>query len=119
MTSLAVDGKVAASTQNQALSALLFLYREVLQQEVPWLDESQEDFVRARFLHKVIIALGLFGIPLMALAQERGAPARIGVLGSCHPKTLPTSLPSAKGSASTAALRARTSPSTHDGRGET
>ena len=31
LTSLAVQGKVAASTQNQALSALLFLYREVLQ----------------------------------------------------------------------------------------
>ncbi len=30
LTSLAVQGKVAASTQNQALSALLFLYREVL-----------------------------------------------------------------------------------------
>jgi hypothetical protein len=30
LTSLAVRGKVAASTQNQALSALLFLYREVL-----------------------------------------------------------------------------------------
>jgi integron integrase len=38
LTSLAVDGKVAASTQNQALSALLFLYRVVLELEVPWLD---------------------------------------------------------------------------------
>ena len=44
LSSLAVDGNVAASTQNQALSALLFLYREVLDQEVPWLDEV----VRAR-----------------------------------------------------------------------
>ncbi len=38
LTSLAVDGKVAAATQNQALSALLFLYRDVLQQKIPWLD---------------------------------------------------------------------------------
>jgi len=38
LTSLAVDGKVAASTQNHALSALLFLYRAVLEVEVPWLD---------------------------------------------------------------------------------
>ena len=30
LTSLAVDGRVAASTQNQALNALLFLYRVVL-----------------------------------------------------------------------------------------
>jgi putative ABC transport system substrate-binding protein len=45
--------------------------------------------VRARFLHKVIIALGLFGIPLMALAQERGAPARIGVLWQLSPEDTP------------------------------
>ena len=44
LSSLAVEGKVAASTQNQALSALLFLYRYVLHQELPWL----EDVVRAR-----------------------------------------------------------------------
>ncbi|PIW70903.1 MAG: integron integrase, partial [Hydrogenophilales bacterium CG12_big_fil_rev_8_21_14_0_65_61_21] len=37
-THLAVDGNVSASTQNQALSALLFLYREVLGMELPWLD---------------------------------------------------------------------------------
>lgn len=41
---LAVDRSVAASTQNQALSALLFLYREVLDQDLPWLD----DLVRAQ-----------------------------------------------------------------------
>jgi integron integrase len=39
LTTLAVRGKVAASTQNQALSALLFLYRHVLDTDVPWLDE--------------------------------------------------------------------------------
>jgi integron integrase len=39
LTSLAVDRKVAASTQNQALSALLFLYRDVLHHDVPWLDD--------------------------------------------------------------------------------
>lgn len=38
LTHLATHGKVAASTQNQALSALLFLYREVLQQNLPWLE---------------------------------------------------------------------------------
>ncbi|MDO8813161.1 MAG: integron integrase [Gallionella sp.] len=35
---LAVERSVAASTQNQAKSALLFLYKEVLQIELPWLD---------------------------------------------------------------------------------
>ena len=38
LTHLAVAGHVAASTQNQAKSAILFLYREVLEQELPWLD---------------------------------------------------------------------------------
>jgi integron integrase len=41
LTHLAVDGEVAASTQNQAKSALLFLYREVLGIELPWLDNVQ------------------------------------------------------------------------------
>lgn len=35
---LATVGQVSASTQNQALSALLFLYREVLEITLPWLD---------------------------------------------------------------------------------
>ena len=39
LTHLAVKGKVAASTQNQAKSALLFLYRDVLEIELPWLDD--------------------------------------------------------------------------------
>jgi integron integrase len=38
LTALAVQGRVSASTQNQALSALLFLYRQVLGVELPWLD---------------------------------------------------------------------------------
>ena len=38
LSHLATEGRVAASTQNQALSALLFLYREVLAVELPWLD---------------------------------------------------------------------------------
>jgi integron integrase len=37
LTHLARAGNVAASTQNQALSALLFLYKEVLKQEIGWL----------------------------------------------------------------------------------
>lgn len=39
LTHLAAERKVSASTQNQAKSALLFLYREVLGVELPWLDE--------------------------------------------------------------------------------
>ena len=38
LTHLAVGAKVSASTQNQALQALLFLYRQVLDVELPWLE---------------------------------------------------------------------------------
>lgn len=39
LSNLAVERNVAASTQNQALAALLFLYREVLSVNLPWLDK--------------------------------------------------------------------------------
>jgi hypothetical protein len=39
LSHLAVTDHVAASTQNQALSALLFLYREVLELDLPWMSE--------------------------------------------------------------------------------
>jgi integron integrase len=41
LTHLAVAGQVSASTQNQAMSALLFLYKEVLVQTLPWLDNIE------------------------------------------------------------------------------
>lgn len=41
LTHLATDRNVTASTQNQALAAILFLYREVLKIELPWLDDMQ------------------------------------------------------------------------------
>jgi integron integrase len=44
LSHLATEGQVAASTQNQALSALLFLYREVLNTRLPWM----ENIKRAR-----------------------------------------------------------------------
>ena len=39
LTYLAAERDVAAATQNQALSALLFLYAEVLEMQLPWLSE--------------------------------------------------------------------------------
>ena len=53
LTGLATHGRVAASTQNQALSALLFLYRVVLGIELPWLDEV----VRAKRPRRVPVVL--------------------------------------------------------------
>lgn len=44
LTHLAVDRKVSASTQGQALCGILFLFRHVLELELPWLD----DVVRAK-----------------------------------------------------------------------
>ena len=44
LSHLATEMNVAASTQNQAFSALLFLYQEVLKQRLPWID----DIVRAK-----------------------------------------------------------------------
>ena len=41
LTHLARDLNVAASTQNQALSALLFLYQEVLKHEIGWLEKVE------------------------------------------------------------------------------
>ncbi len=49
LSTLATKGQVAASTQNQALSALLFLYREVLKVDLPWM----ENVIRARCSQRV------------------------------------------------------------------
>lgn len=49
LTHLAVDRKVSASTQNQALNALIFLYRHVLKTEVGEI----ENLVRAKRLQRI------------------------------------------------------------------
>ncbi|HNP96874.1 MAG TPA: phage integrase N-terminal SAM-like domain-containing protein, partial [Cyclobacteriaceae bacterium] len=41
LTYLANDRHVSSSTQNQALSAILFLYRDVLVLKLPWLDSFE------------------------------------------------------------------------------
>ena len=58
LTGLAVQGQVAASTQSQALSALLFLYRNVLgMEELPWL----EGVVRAKQPSRIPVVLSRGG----------------------------------------------------------
>jgi site-specific recombinase XerD len=49
LTHLAVKGRVASSTQNQAFSAILFMYKEVLKIELPWL----KDVTRAKRSEKI------------------------------------------------------------------
>jgi len=53
LSSLALEGQVASSTQNQALSALLFLYRDVLGVDLPWM----EDVVRAKRPQRLPVVL--------------------------------------------------------------
>jgi hypothetical protein len=50
LTMLAAERRVSSSTHNQALSALLFLYREVLGAELPWLDGLQRPRGPSAFL---------------------------------------------------------------------
>ncbi len=66
---LAVRDKVAASTQNQALSALLFLYREVLGLQLPW----QEDVIRAKRPQRLPVVLSQEEVRRL-LAQMEGRP---------------------------------------------
>lgn len=53
LTGLAATGRVSASTQNQALAALLFLYRDVLNVDVPWMDK----LVRAKRSRRIPVVL--------------------------------------------------------------
>jgi integron integrase len=83
LSSLAVDGRVAASTQNQALSALLFLYRDVLEADLPWLD----GIVRAKRPERLPVVLTrdevravlqrLEGVPRLMACLLYGAGLRV------------------------------------------
>jgi integron integrase len=75
LSSLAVEGNVAASTQNQALSALLFLYRDVLDQDLPWLD----DVVRAKRPARIPVVLTRDEVRTVLL-QMHGVPRLMAML---------------------------------------
>jgi site-specific recombinase XerD len=84
---LAVQRKVAASTQNQALSALVFLYRQVLRQDFDWLDNLERAKKPARLpvvlteneVHSILAHLdGQFAIWLRVTIDGMPAPAREG-----------------------------------------
>lgn len=49
LSHLAVRRNVAAATQNQALHALLFLYRNALKIELPWLNDVEAPSVHSVF----------------------------------------------------------------------
>ena len=75
LTFLAVEGRVAASTQNQAKSALLFLYKEVLGVELPWLDGIE----RARSPVRLPVVLTREEVARV-LARMQGVHRTIGLL---------------------------------------
>jgi integron integrase len=68
LTHLAVNEHVSASTQNQALQALLFLYRQVLEIDLPWL----ENVTRARRPKRLPVVLTVAEVRSV-LAQLDGA----------------------------------------------
>ena len=67
LTRLAVHGNVSPSTQNQALAALLFLYREVLGQELAWMEEIR----RAKKPQRLPVVLSRSEVAAL-LGQLRG-----------------------------------------------
>lgn len=69
LTHLARDRNVASSTQNQALSALLFLYKDVLKQEIGWLENVE----RARRPAKMPVVLSRAEIKRV-FAHMHGVP---------------------------------------------
>jgi integron integrase len=75
LTSLAVDGDVSASTQNQALSAILFLYRQVLGFHLEWL----ADVVRAKRPLRLPVVLAREEVARL-LGKLEGAPRLIASL---------------------------------------
>ena len=75
LTALAVEGHVSASTQNQALAALAFLYRDVLQQPL----SPVEGVVRSKRPTRLPVVLTRQEVGLV-LAQLRGVPRLVSTL---------------------------------------
>ena len=74
LTMLATERRVSASTHNQALSALLFLYREVLAIDLPWLDDinrpAQKRRIPSVLTKEEVAALFQFLEPDMRLLAQ-------------------------------------------------
>ena len=75
LSSLATERNVSASTQNQALSALLFLYRSVFDVDLPWLDE----LVRARVRRRLPVVMTRDEVATV-LSTLNGMPRLVSML---------------------------------------
>jgi integron integrase len=71
LSSLATAGRVSASTQNQALAALLFLYATVLGRTLPWMD----DLVRAKRPERLPVVLTRGEV--CSILQRLGGPTSL------------------------------------------
>jgi integron integrase len=75
LSHLAVAGNVTASTQNQAKSALLFLYKEVLGADLPWLDKIESAKTSKRL--PVVLTRAEVGEVLSRLEGTHGLIAQL------------------------------------------
>ena len=84
LTALAVNNQVSASTQNQALAAILFLYRDVLEIDLPWLTDA----IRAKRPQRLPVVLSrdevqqvlarLSGTEWLVVSMLYGSGMRLG-----------------------------------------
>ncbi len=84
LTHLAVERNVSASTQNQALAAILYLYKNIVVKEIGWLD----DVIRARRTKRLPVVFtknevneilrNLDGIPYLICSLLYGSGLRLG-----------------------------------------
>ena len=75
LTYLAVQRHVSSSTQNQALSAILFLYRDVLVMDLPWLDS----FERSKKPKRLPVVLTIQEVQAL-LREADSAPVPINLI---------------------------------------
>ena len=75
LSHLAVSRGVSPATQNQALAAILFLYTQVLERELPWLD----DVIRAKPRRHVPVVLSIEEVTalLAVVGQATYLPASL------------------------------------------
>ncbi|MBU0560882.1 MAG: phage integrase N-terminal SAM-like domain-containing protein [Bacteroidetes bacterium] len=84
LTYLAVTRRVSASTQNQALSALLYLYKNIIKTEIGWL----QDVIRARNSSRIPVVFtkaevreifrNIEGVPKIVCSLLYGSGLRLG-----------------------------------------
>lgn len=99
LSRLATEDQVAAGTQNQALSALLFLYREVLKIELPWM----ENVVRAKRAARVPTVLSRDEVSRLLALLDGPCTCSTAVPAACSARSIASGLRWARRPRSTSA----------------